>query len=179
MTRALVPLANGVEEMEAVIIIDTLRRAGWDVVSAGIARGLVTASRGVRLAPDADWSAIDPATFDALVIPGGSDGTAVLCRDERVLAAARDFMANGKTIGAICAGPLVLQSAGVLEGRKFTCYPGIDIAAGTRLDEKVVVDGNIVTSQGPGTAFDFALTLIGLNDKESARKTASAMLLLL
>jgi len=166
MTRALVPLADGVEEMEAVIIIDTLRRAGWEVVSAGMQPGVVVASRGVRLSPDEDWSRIDPNTFDLLVLPGGGEGTKKLSSDERILEAIRGFVLSGKTVGAICAGPLVLQSAGVLNGRRATCHPAVSakLSVTARDRDRVVTDGGIVTSQGPGTAFEFALALIGLVD---------------
>ena len=177
MTRAIVPLADGVEEMEAVIIIDTLRRAGWEVVCAGVREGVITASRGVRIAPDTHWDAVDPSAFDALVIPGGSGGAETLRRDNRILSAVRDFMAGNKIVGAICAGPLVLESAGVLAGRSVTCYPGVPLTRGKRLDERVVIDGNLVTGQGPAMAFEFALALAGLVDGEKARKTAASMLL--
>lgn len=178
MIRALIPLAHGVEEMEAVIAIDTFRRAGWEVVSAGIYPGLIIASRGVRLMPDAAWDEIDPTSFDVLVVPGGSEGTAALCRDERVLEAIRHFMQSGKPVGAICAGPLVLQSAGVLAGRKVTCHPRVapQLTRGTRLDHRVVVDGRLITSQAAGTTFEFALAIIESVDAEKAREVAASML---
>ena len=152
MTKALVPLANGCEEMEAVIIMDTLRRAGWEVLAAGVDEGPVEASRGVRLVPDCAWDDVDPAAFDLLVLPGGNDGTERLSRDERVLDAIRSSYHAGKIVAAICAGPLVLQAAGILEGHRVTCHPGATefLTATERVDEKVVVDGTVVTSQGPG-----------------------------
>lgn len=163
MARVLIPLAPGVEEMEAVIAIDTFRRAGWEVVAAGTAGSEVAASRGVRLLCDASWSDVDPDTFDILVIPGGAAGTEALASDAGVLGAVRSFAESGRTLAAICAGPLVLQAAGVLEGRKATCHP----AAREKLDQpsrvlndRVVVDGNIITSQGPGTAIEFALAIV-------------------
>lgn len=178
MTRALIPLADGVEEIEAVIVIDTLRRAEWDVVAAGIRPGPVTASRGVRLIPDAEWQKIDPASFDALILPGGARGTEELCRDVRVLETIRCLIAAGKIVGAICAAPLVLRSAGVLAGRRATCYPGLaaQLAGAKYLSDRVVVDGNLITSQGPGTAFEFALRLVEMRDPDRAREVASAML---
>jgi 4-methyl-5(b-hydroxyethyl)-thiazole monophosphate biosynthesis len=178
MTRALVPLADGVEEMEAVIAIDTLRRAGWEVTAAGLRPGPVTASRGVRLLPDAQWKDIDPSSFDVLVLPGGGEGTAALCRDARVLGAVKEFMASGRLVGAICAAPLVLDAAGALDGRKFTCYPGIEsrIRSGIWAAENVVVDGNLVTSRAAGTSFDFAIALIAARDPARAQSVAEAML---
>ncbi len=178
MTRALMPLADGVEDMEAVITIDVLRRAGWEVVTAGIRPGIVTASRGVRLMPDVELKDVDPASFDALVLPGGSDGTAALCRDIRVLDAARQFTASAKLVGAICAGPLVLDAAGVLDGRKFTCFPGVErrIKSGRWIDGRVVRDGNLVTSQAAGVSFEFALALIEALNPQKAKEVAEGML---
>jgi len=175
MTRALVPLTDGVEEMEAVIVIDVLRRAGWTVTAAGMHAGLVTASRGVRLQPDASWDELDLASFDIIVIPGGR-GAETLAADERLLMAVREFKSEGKWLAAICAAPVVLHAAGVLDGLSFTCYPSTagEIKTGHWRDEKVVVDGRVVTSQGPGTAFDFALALIRLVDGgEVAGRVAS------
>ena len=166
MTTALVPLAHGVEEMEAVIVIDVLRRAQWAVTVAGVDTGVVTASRGVKLVPDAAWDAIDPASFDVLMIPGGAGGVDRLLSDPRVLKAVRAFHKAGKPIGAVCAGPLVLQAAGLLEGRKATCHPGVadKLTATQRLSDRVVVDGRLITSQGPGTSFEFALAMVRLVD---------------
>jgi 4-methyl-5(b-hydroxyethyl)-thiazole monophosphate biosynthesis len=179
MTRALVPLADGAEEMEAVIIIDTLRRAGWHVACVGIRKGPVVASRGVRLVPDAVWSEVDPDSFDVLVLPGGGGGTEQLLGHSGLLDALRRFHDRGSITAAVCAGPLVLQGAGLLDGRRATCHPGVAgrLTVTERLDEPVVVDGTVVTSQGPGTSFLFALTLIAMVDgKEEARKIASAMI---
>ena len=160
--NVLIPVADGCEEMEVVIVADTLRRAQWRVVLAGLAVGAVTASRGVRLMPDAVWADVIPDAFDMLVIPGGGDGVTALAKDKRLLATVRAFMANGKWVAAICAGPLVLQAAGVLKGRRVTCHPGVagELTQTPRLNDRVVVDGRLITSQAPGTAFEFALELI-------------------
>ena len=161
--KALVPIANGSEEMEAVIIIDTLRRADWDVTAAGLTDGIIEASRGVRLVPDTTWDAIDPDDFDVLLLPGGFGGTEAFMQHAGVQQALRDFNAKGKWIGAICAAALALNEAGILEGKRFTCYPGVEqkLPADVQpVDEIVVVDGRLITSQGPGTAFEFALNVI-------------------
>ena len=160
MLNVLLPLADGVEEMEVVMAIDTFRRVPWKVMAVGIKPGLVTASRGVRLLPDAAWSEIDPSAFDILVIPGGQAGTEALARDERVLDAVRSFMRGGKWVAAICAGPLVLQAAGVLAGRRATCHPAVALTQTERLPERVVIDGRLITSQGPGTTLEFALAVV-------------------
>lgn len=166
MPTVLVPLANGVEEMEAVIIIDVLRRAKWEVTTAGVDAGVIVASRGVRLVPDKPWDALRPEEFDILMIPGGAGGVDRLKADARVLEAVRSFDQAGRRIGAVCAGPLVLQAAGILAGRRVTCHPGVvgQLTVTPRLADRVVVDGHLVTSQGPGTSFEFALAMVRLVD---------------
>jgi len=173
MAKTLVPIADGVEEMEAVIIVDTLRRAGWEVSSAGVEAQIVTASRGVRLVPDVAWEIVKPETFDILVIPGGLDGTRRLCETTSVLDAVRCFRADAKVIAAICAGPLVLQAAGILGGVRVTCHPSVasELTATPRHDHRVVIDQNVITSQAPGTAFEFALAIIDHVDGADALTT--------
>jgi len=180
MPRVLVPLADGCEEMEAVIILDTLRRAEWDVVSAGLHPGPVRASRGVVLVPDASWDTLDIDSFDMLVLPGGARGTSNLAGDVRILDALRRFHRSGKLVAAVCAGPLVLQAAGILEGKKVTCHPSAadDLKAAARLPDRVVIDGNLITSQGPGTSFEFALAIVERVDGSGkANRIAHAMVL--
>ena len=167
MTSILVPLADGVEEMEAVIAVDVLRRAGWQVTTAATGDSpLVTASRGVVLKADCLWqdtiTGQGMETVDGIVIPGGAGGAQALCRHEGVLECLRTCDRSGRLIGAICAGPLVLQAAGILRGRHYTCYPGVQdgITGAHHSKEKTVRDNRLITSQGPGTAFDFALALI-------------------
>ena len=161
--RVLVPLAEGFEEMEAVILVDLLRRASIETVAVAMGDSpTVTASRGVRLLADAMWADLDPSAFDLIALPGGMGGTRRLQGDERLLQALRTHHAAGKPVAAICAGPLVLQSAGLLDGRKATCHPGVagELTAARRIDARVVADGAVITSQGPGTAIDFALAII-------------------
>ncbi len=161
--KALVPIASGCEEMEAVIIIDTLRRADWNVTAVGLTAGTIEASRGVKLVPDTTWDQINPADFDVLLLPGGMGGTMALCQHVGVQQAIREFDAKGKWVGSICAAAMALNEAGILAGKKFTCYPGVEqqLPANVQpVNETVVVDGHLITSQGPGTAFEFALKLI-------------------
>ncbi len=179
----LIPLASGVEEMEAVIVMDVLRRARWDVTAAAVGGALtLTASRGVKLTADCCWDDLgeDVEAFDAMVIPGGLGGTRILCGTDAVLHTIRSFHQAGKRIGAICAGPLVLQAAGVLAGRRYTCYPGLeaDILNATHETGNTVRDGNLITSRGPGTAFEFALELIMVEDGMDAAATVRRQLLL-
>lgn len=180
MTNVLVPLADGVEEMEAVIIIDVLRRAECRVVAAGLKSLTVTASRKVVLVADALLGDVSIASFDAIVLPGGGPGTAALRADRRVIDAVRVLHSGGKLVGAICAAALVLHDAGLLDGRRFTSHPSVSqmLTQGTRVDERLVEDGNILTSQGPGTAFDFALAVAArLKGQRVADAVASAMIL--
>ena len=163
MIRAAVPLADGVEEMEAVIIIDVLRRAGWDVTAAGLTDLSITASRGVHLHADILWSDRVCEGLDILVIPGGAGGVAALRADGRVAQAAARLHRQGGWVAAVCAGPLVLMDAGLLHDTPFTCHPGVteDLHANlVRRNDPVVYHNHILTSQGPGTCFAFALELV-------------------
>lgn len=180
--KALIPIANGCEEMEAVIIIDTLRRAEWNVTVAGLTAGTIEASRGVKLLPDTTWDQINPDDFDVLLLPGGFGGTQALCGHAGVQQAIRDFDAKGRWVGSICAAALALNKAGILKGRKFTCYPGVEKKLPPDIqpvNETVVVDGHLITSQGPGTAFEFALKVIAECScpKKSAEVRAGLLLL--
>lgn len=161
MSKVLVPLAEGVEEMEAVIVIDTLRRAGFEVVTAGLKAGPLTASRGVRLIPDTTLDEVHAESFDALVLPGGK-GVGLLRQDARVLQAVRTLHAQGRWVCAVCAAPLVLQDAAILAGRKVTCFPGVaeQLTVVARQPGRVVVDGRLITSQGAGTSLEFALEIV-------------------
>lgn len=180
MTRVLVPLADGVEEIEAVVIVDTLRRAGWEVLTAGIGPSPITASRGVKLVADTDWKSVDPDAFDVLLLPGGMGGTNRLMAEESLLATIRAYAEKDKLVGAICAAPLALQKAGILAGRRVTCHPGVrdELTVPQWVDERVVVDGRLVTSQGPGTAFEFAMAVITLVDGPGAARAVGGPMLL-
>lgn len=178
MPKVLIPIAEGTEEMEAVILIDTFRRADWDVVAAGITASPITCSRRVRLVPDAAWEDVDPMSFDLLVLPGGGPGTEVMRGHGPLLETIRAFHAAGKPLAAICAAPLALQEAGILSGRTVTCHPAAAerLTAARRVNDRVVEDGDLTTSQGPGTAFEFALHLIARYDQpEKSRSIAEAM----
>ena len=164
MINVVVPLADGVEEMEAVITVDVLRRAQWDVVTAGLQDGVVTASRGMQLVPDHLLDDLDRDLFDMLIIPGGTSGVERLCRSELLREWVVDFAEQGKRLAAICAGPKVLHEAGALKGHRYTCYPGNEknITDAEWVDEPFVADRVIFTSRAAGTTFLFALRLIEL-----------------
>lgn len=164
MPRVLVPLAPGFEELEAVTVVDLLRRAGVEVVTAGLADGPVRASRGVVVVPDTTLDRVADDDFDMIVLPGGLPGADHLNADPRIHRILRRTAAAGGYAAAICAAPKVLAGAGLLDGRKATGYPGVldrlNLPRTELLQRAVVTDGRIVTSRGPGTAMDFALELI-------------------
>lgn len=178
MATVLVPLAQGCEELEAVTIIDLLRRAGVTVAVAGLEAGPVTASRGVVLMPETTLDQISEQDFDMVVLPGGLGGAQRLEADRRIAALLRRMAEQGRYVAAICAAPRVLASAGLLRDREATAYPGIlDAEAGIRLSSAAVVrDGTFITSRGPGTAMDFALTLIDILCGREQRDTVEAAL---
>ncbi|MFZ5595341.1 MAG: DJ-1 family glyoxalase III [Pseudomonadota bacterium] len=164
MPNVLIPLAQGCEELEAVTVIDLLRRAGIGVVSAGLTEGPVRGSRGTVLLPDATLDEILHQEFDMIVLPGGQPGSNNLDADPRIHALLTRMASAGKYTCAICAAPLVLANAGLLHGKRATSFPGVldkmnlpDVELRT---DAVVKDGKVITSRGPGTAMDFALMLI-------------------
>ena len=164
MAHVLVPLANGCEELEAVTIIDLLRRAEIDVTTAGLEEGVITASRGVRLLPDTTLDDALVRDYDMVILPGGLPGADHLDQDPRLQLLLKDMNSEGKVIAAICAAPKVLANAGLLENKSATSYPGVldqmELPETNYTGDAVTKDGNIITSRGPGTAIDFALALI-------------------
>ncbi|MCW8847797.1 MAG: DJ-1/PfpI family protein, partial [Sedimenticola sp.] len=166
MARVLIPLAQGCEELEAVTIIDLLRRASIDVTTAGLEPGPVVASRGVTLLPDRLLDEVMEETFQMIVLPGGLPGADHLNNDPRIRMLLQRISGEQGYTAAICAAPKVLASAGLLAGRRATGYPGV--LDSLRLNDvtidpsAVVRDGPIITSRGPGTAMDFALELIAV-----------------
>lgn len=178
MATVLIPLAHGCEELEAVTIIDLLRRAGITVTVAGLETGPVTASRGVVLLPDTTLDAVLDQDFDMVVLPGGLGGAQRLEADQRIAALLRQMTEQGRFVAAICAAPRVLAKAGLLQDREVTAYPGIlDGQPEIRLSSAAVVrDGTFITSRGPGTAMDFVLNLIEILRGREQRDTVEAAL---
>jgi len=164
MASVLVPLAQGCEELEAVTIIDLLRRAGIEVVTAGLDAQPVRASRGTVLIPDTTLDKVAERDFDMIVLPGGLPGADHLNADARLHAMLAQAANAGRFVAAICAAPKVLADAGLLDKRKATSYPGVldalKVPGMVYCEDAVVQDGKIITSRGPGTAMDFALVLI-------------------
>jgi protein deglycase len=164
MARVLIPLLEGFEEIEAVTLIDVLRRAEQEVIVAGDQVGPVPGAHGIAVSAERALAEIVAAELDAIVLPGGMPGARHLAEHEIVQRLLRELAAADKLLAAICAGPIALAAAGVHLGRRLTCYPGFEgrVAGGTIVQDRVVVDGKLVTSRGPGTALEMALTLVGL-----------------
>lgn len=158
----LVPLAKGFEEIEAVSIIDILRRAELNVVVAGVGKKLILGANGITIQADAVVADIKSDDLQMIVLPGGWDGTNILAEDADVQRLLKEMKEKNKMIGAICAAPFALNKAGVLS-QNYTCYPSVeeDIRVdGYSSDKKVVKDGNVMTSRGPATAICFALAIV-------------------
>jgi 4-methyl-5(b-hydroxyethyl)-thiazole monophosphate biosynthesis len=179
VNKVLVYLAPGFEEIEAVTIIDLLRRAEIDVTVAGLEEGAITGSHDIKVLADLNYENVDPNEFDYLILPGGQPGTNNLKNNQKVLNSIKLFMKDNKLIGAICAAPTVLQEAGILDNKKVTSYPSEkQVFDSSIYDESPVVkDDNIITSRGVGTAIDFTLDLIGeIKGNEVKQKTAKKIL---
>lgn len=179
--KVLVPIADGSEEIEAVCIIDTLRRSGIDVTVASVGHLQVTASRGVKLVADALIADCASQSYDCIALPGGMPGAEHLRDSAELIGMLKKQKAAGRLYGAICASPaVVLHPHRLLDGiRTATCYPGFrnKLAPASASDERVVADGNCVTSQGPGTAIEFALKLVEvLLGPQKAKEVADPML---
>jgi 4-methyl-5(b-hydroxyethyl)-thiazole monophosphate biosynthesis len=178
MANVLVPLAAGCEELEAVTIVDLLRRAGINVLTASLDDEIVNASRGVRLLADTTLDEALKQDFDMVVLPGGGPGADQLDKDARIRELLLKMANSEKFTAAICAAPKVLANAGLLSGKHATGYPGILDAMRledvTLEDGAVVQDGKVITSRGPGTAMDFALQLIELLAGKAKRNEVEA-----
>ncbi|MGW8169541.1 MAG: DJ-1 family glyoxalase III [Sulfurovaceae bacterium] len=166
MAKVLVPLATGFEEIEAINLIDIMRRGGIDVKTAYLddefPSDLVTGAHGIAVQADISLLSVNSDDFDMIVLPGGHEGTNRLVANHRVQELLKEFKLKDKWIGAICAAPLALHKAGVLS-HNYTCYPTIEEnirQEGCNDKDKVVIDGKIMTSRGPGTAICFGLAIV-------------------
>lgn len=182
MTKiVLILLANGCEELEAVTLIDLLRRANISVVSASIDQRTVTGNLGTKLIADTLLKDIVDSDFDMVVLPGGLPGATHLNDEPLVHTILKRTYQNNRAVAAICAAPLVLANAGLLASKTATCYPGTikqsDRPDITLTEDAVVVDGRILTSRGPGTAMDFALTIIAYLTNTQTRDNVESTLL--
>ncbi len=180
MSHVLVPLAQGCEELEAITITDLLVRAGISVTTCGLDERPVKASRGTTIIPDTNINDVMTKTFDLIVLPGGLPGADHLRDNVQLQTLMKKQADENKYLAAICAAPKALAQAGLLDGKTATSYPGVldaldnkNISISTRAVE---IDGKIVTSRGPGTAMDFALTLIELLEGKEKRDDVNRQL---
>ena len=178
--KVLVPIADGCEEIEAVCIIDVLRRAGADVTVASVNQEQVTASRGVKLVADKLISECVDNAYDLIALPGGMPGAEHLRDSKDLTILLRRQKEEGRFYAAICAAPAIaLQHHGLLANRLATTHPNFvnQLANTEKVDSRVVVDGTCVTSRAPGTALEFALKLVELlYDKQKSKDVAQPML---
>ncbi|XP_053967682.1 protein dj-1beta [Anastrepha ludens] len=180
---ALVILAPGSEEMEFVVAADVLRRAGVKVTVAGLlGADAVKCSRDVCIVPDTSLEIAKGGIFDAIVLPGGLGGAKAMSENAVLGALLKEQEAAGRIVAAICAAPTALVAHGICCGKSLTSYPSVkDKLKGSYKyvdNEKVVQDGNLITSRGPGTAFDFGLKLAEvLTSADKAKEVAKGMLL--
>jgi 4-methyl-5(b-hydroxyethyl)-thiazole monophosphate biosynthesis len=171
--RVLCLLADGFEEIETITPVDLLRRAGVEVVIAALHGTAATGRSGIRVNADAALEEVLDSDFDLLLIPGGP-GVSGLRGDGRAAELASAFHKAGKPVAAICAAPLVLMDAGVLDGRRFTAHQSVRDVLVPALDERVVIDGNLITSRGAGTALEFGLALVRHLAGEAAAEKVAA-----
>lgn len=178
MANVLVPLAQGCEELEAVTLIDLLRRAQITVITAGLSKEVITASRGTRLLADMTLDEAIKQDYDLIALPGGQPGANNLNADSRIRELLQRTARNGGYVAAICAAPKVLANADLLVGKRATCYPGSmspqELRGVVQSNDPVVHDGNVITSKGPGTAMDFTLYLIELLTDRATRDKVEA-----
>jgi protein deglycase len=176
MATALVLLADGFEEIEAVTIIDVLRRGDVAVTTASLAGKHVKGSHDITLEADALLEAVSVDDFDALVLPGGP-ASKTLREDARAQAVIRRAADKGKLVAALCAAPTALESAGVLSGKRATVYPGNRLPSANQVEDRVVEDGAVITGRGPGASMEFALKVVErLSGPAASRQTAEKLL---
>ncbi len=177
--KILVPLVEGLEEIEAITIIDVLRRAEIDVITAGLEARKIKGSHEVIIEADTIISQIKTEKFDGIVLPGGMPGATNLRDNGEVVEFIKILNNKGKLVAAICAAPIVLEKAGVIKGKQATSYPGFgeEMNSCDYKEKRVVRDGNIITARGPGVALEFALELVAyLVDKNKKKELQEGML---
>ncbi len=175
--KIMVFLAQGFEEVEALTLVDYLRRMDIDVDMVSISKDkMVKGAHGIEVKADRLIDNLDVETYKGALIPGGLPGATNLQENKRVVEIVKDFYSQNKLVWAICAGPVVLYEAGILKDKDFTCYPGFqgNIKDGNYVDKDTVRVGNVITGKGPALAVDFALEivdyLLGQDKKEELKK---------
>lgn len=174
MSKAAIFMATGFEEIEAISIIDVLRRGGMelDIISVS-GMEYIEGAHGIVVKSDELFFMIDYSDYDLFILPGGMPGTANLGKHEGLCELLKKEYEAGKLIAAICAAPSVLAQVGLLDGKMVTCYPGVgdSLVGATVLEQNIVKDGNIITGRGPGVAIEFALEILrmDLSDEEVSK----------
>ena len=174
-------LAKGFEEIEAVTIADILRRGGVSIQTVSMEEGLdVTGGHYITVKADLLFRDADYDTSEMMIFPGGMQGTTNLLNHRELMETMMGFSATGKPVAAICAAPMIFGKTGLAAGKRATIFPGMEdeLVGATVSNERVVIDGNLITSQGPGTAMEFALALVGLLKGEATKQKLKGGLLL-
>ncbi len=179
MAKAYVFLADGFETVEALAVVDILRRAGVETVTVGVSqKSEIISAQNITVRADRMLDEEDYTDADIVFLPGGMPGTRNLEADEKVLNIVKKQYESGKIVTAICAAPSILGHLNILQGKKATCYPGFekDLYGAKLMTERVVEDGNVITSRGMGTAVDLGLALVErLLGREASEKIASGI----
>ncbi|HOO71297.1 MAG TPA: DJ-1/PfpI family protein [Spirochaetota bacterium] len=176
--KVLVPLAPGLEEIEAVTIIDVLRRAEIETTSVCLGENPVTGSHDIRVYADTDIHSAGLSSYDAIALPGGMPGSENLKNSPAIISLIQDIQRRGGITAALCAAPMILGHAGVLKGKRATCYPGFqDFLTGAEyIPSPFIIDGTVLTGKGPGCAIPFALKLVEMiRGKTQAESLKEAM----
>jgi 4-methyl-5(b-hydroxyethyl)-thiazole monophosphate biosynthesis len=181
MKTACVLLADGFEEVEAITSIDYLRRAGVAVEIVGVTGKTVSGSHGIKVESDSGSDGLGK-DYDCIVVPGGGRGAGNIAASPAAVYLIKRHFASGKLVAAICAAPAVVlhEACGILKGRRFTCYPGLEskVSGATFSEDRVVIDGNLITSRGAGTAGEFAAAIVAeIVGPAEARKLAESVVL--
>lgn len=164
MAKIIIPISNGFEEIEAITIIDVCRRADIEVTIAGVEDLQITGAHGIKIISDTTIDNISSNDFDMIVLPGGLPNAFTLAENEKVQSLLKEFKEKKRKIGAICAAPYALHTAGVLN-ENFTCYPSFENKIkidGYHKNDAIVIDNDVITSQGPATAMAFALEIVNI-----------------
>lgn len=158
--KIMIPFADGFEDIEAITVVDVLRRAGIKVDTVGVVGSVITSKNGVRVMVDKRLNEVKAEDYDGIVLPGGSKGVENLSKTASLLEMIKKINKNGKLVCAICAAPSILARIGILDDKKATIFPGMEGEIPYPRSDRVVVDGNVVTSQAAGTAMEFSLKLV-------------------
>ena len=158
--RLLLPVSDDFEDIEVMTIVDVLRRANIQIDLVGVPYSTITSKSGIKVMVDRKLIEIRPEEYEGIVLTGGMKNVDTLSRTNSLIDMIKKLDNKKKILAAICAAPIILAKAGVLEDKKATIYPGMERGLPKPRDEKIVVDGNVITSQGPGTALEFALKIV-------------------